>query len=105
MRPPRFMQSRDFWFAVSLMALAFVSVWLFLANRDLTLENKRDIEAVCNTTTTLDIAVVVPLLVEVREAVKNVPPGEARADLIRLRDNLRVAHEELSMTEACDPVR
>lgn len=105
MRPPRFLQSRDFWFAVSLAALAAVSVWLFDSNRTLIAENQRDLEHLCNTTTTLDIAVVTPLLVEVRQAVKSVPPGEGRTDLIRLRNNLRIAHEELSDTAACESIR
>lgn len=106
MRPPRFLQSRDFWFAVSLAALAAVSMWLFISNRTLIAENQRELERQCNTVTTIDIAIVTPLLAETRLALKQIPRGsDRRAGIARFAANLQVAHEELAATQACEEIR
>lgn len=105
MKPPRFLQSRDFWFAISLLALALVSVWLFVNNRSLINDQRRDLEKICNTTTTLDIALVNPLLIETNRALRDLPGGPYRQRVTRFRDNLRTAHDALSETETCERVR
>lgn len=112
MRPPRAFGSRDFWFAVSLAALALISVWFFVRGRAVTNElrhvvavQQRDLEKICNTTTTLDIALVNPLLIETNRALKDLPGGPSKQRIIRFRDNLRTAHEALSETSSCEQVR
>lgn len=64
-----------------------------------------DLEKICNTATTLDIALVGPLLTETNRAIKDLPPGTQRQRIIGFRDNLRVAHEALSETQSCEKVR
>ena len=73
--------------------------------RQLSRENQRVIESLCNTTATLDAALVVPFLIETKLALKAVPVGEARSRLVRLKGNLEIAHEELSATQNCEEVR
>jgi hypothetical protein len=111
-KPPRAFASRDFWFAVCLAAVALVSVWFFVRGRATTNElrqvvatQQRDLEKICNTTTTLDIGLVVPLLSETNHALEDLPPSAYRQRIIRLRNNLATAHAALSETQSCEPVR
>jgi hypothetical protein len=103
-KPPRFLATRDFWFAVSLAALSLVSVFLWNQNRALLNENHSHLVRLCDTTTTLDVAVVVPLLTETRAALEFLPPGHERRRAARIAQNLQVAHEELSKTTLCERV-
>ena len=112
MKPPRFMQSRDFWFAISLLVLALVSARLYLSNRavindlrGVVVAQQHDLEKICNTTTTLDIALVGPLLLETNHAIRDLPGGAYRQRILRFRNNLQVAHEALSETQSCESVR
>lgn len=112
MKPPHAFASRDFWFAVCLAALALVSVWFFVRGRATTNElrqivttQQRDLEKICNTTTTIDLALVKPLLIETSTTLENVPNGPYKLRLIRFRNNLQVAHDALSETQTCEPVR
>jgi len=105
MKPPHFLQSRDFWFGLALVLIAIVSVWLFATNRALINSQRRDLEKICNTTTTLDIALVNPLLLETKATIEDLPNGAYRRRIIAFRDNLLVAHEALSETQSCEPVR
>ncbi len=93
--------------AVVLIAflVLLVVAWQARATRQLTGENRRVIESLCNTTATLDAALVVPFLIETKLAIKAAPVGEARARLVRLQENLEIAHEELSATQNCEEVR
>lgn len=112
MKPPRLTASRDFWFAVCLAALALVSVWFFVRGRAVTNElrqvvaaQQQDLEKICNTTTTIDLALVRPLLIETGITITTIPNGPYKQRLIRFRDNLQVAHDALSETQTCEPVR
>lgn len=112
MKPPRFLQSRDFWFALSLLVLALVSARLYLANRAVINDlravlatQQADLEKICNTATTLDIALVGPLLTETNRTIKGLPSGTQRQRIIAFRNNLLVAHEALSETQSCEKVR
>ncbi len=111
MSPPRFLASRDFWTTTVLVVLSLVMVWLFLENRRLILAHEQALEEsnaqlvrLCDTTTALDLAVVLPLLNETR-AYLDFARGPERARALRLVANLRTAHEELSSTTLCDKVR
>ena len=73
--------------------------------RQLSRENQRVIESLCNTTQTLDAALVVPFLFETNLLLKFTPAGEGRERLVRQRNNLEITHEELSSTSACEEVR
>lgn len=105
MKPPRFLGSRDFWFGVSLAALALVSVGLFLQNRSLIDSNQHELVRLCDTTTALDVGLVVPFLAETRDALELLPPGPQRERAKRIEKNLAVAHAELSDTTLCAQVR
>ncbi len=89
--------------------IAFIILVIFALQvrqtRQLTGENRRVIESLCNTTATLDAAVIVPFLIETKLALKAVPVGEAKARLVRIRENLEIAHAELSSTSTCEEVR
>lgn len=91
------------------VAVAFAILVVFALQvrqtRHLTGENRRIIESLCNTTATLDAALVVPFLTETKLALKVVPVGEGKARLGRLKENLEIAHEELSATQNCEGVR
>lgn len=104
MKPPHFLTTRDFWFAVSLAALSLVSVFLWNQNRALLNANQAELVRLCDTTITLDVAVVVPLLTETRAVLEFLPPGPERQRASRIEQNLQVAHEELSKTTLCDRV-
>jgi hypothetical protein len=103
-RPPHVLASRDFWFAVSLAALALVSIFLWNQNRALLNENQAELVRLCDTTITLDVAVVVPLLAETRDVLTFLPPGPERQRAARIAQNLQVAHEELSKSTLCERV-
>lgn len=105
MKPPRFLERATFWLALSNLALGLVVVYLYTANRDIIDAQASQLEAVCNTTTTVDIAVVIPLLRETNTTLEFLPPGPYRNRLVRFRNNLAVAHESLSETRPCDLVR
>lgn len=74
-------------------------------NRRVIEENRRVVESLCNTTQTLDAALVVPFLVETNLLLKFTPAGEGRERLVRQRNNLTIAHDELSATQNCEEVR
>ncbi len=90
--------------AVVLIAffVLLVVAWQARQTRQLTGENRRVIESLCNTTATLDAALVVPFLIETKLAIKAAPVGEGRARLVRIQENLEIAHKELSATQACE---
>ena len=97
---------------MSLIALAVVSVWLFTNNRAVindqraaVAQQQQDLEKICNTATTLDIALVSPLLTETNRALEDLPPGPQRARIRQYRGNLQIAHEALSETQSCESVR
>jgi len=104
-KPPKVLATRDFWFAISLTALALVSVFLYTQNRTLLNQNQAELVRLCSTTTTLDVAVVVPFLTETRAVLEFLEPGADRQRAERLAANLQVAHEELSETTLCQTVR
>ena len=89
--------------------IAFIILVIFALQvrqtRQLGRENRRVIESLCNTTTTLDAALVVPFLIETKLAIKFTPVGAERARLVRIQENLEIAHAELSATQACEVVR
>ncbi len=91
-----------------IVLIAFVILVIFALQvrqtRQLTRENRRVIESLCNTTATLDAALVVPLLIETKLALKFIS-DEGRARLVRQRNNLTIAHDELSATQNCEGVR
>ncbi len=91
------------------VAVAFAILIVFALQvrqtRQLSQENQRVIESLCNITATLDAALVVPFLIETKLAIKAAPIGEGRARLVRIRENLEIAHEELSSTSSCQEVR
>lgn len=105
MKPPRVLGTRDFWFGISLAAIALVSVWLFLQNRSLIQSNQEEVARLCDTTTALDLSLVVPFLAETRDALEFLPPGPERRRAQRIEQNLEVAHAELSDTTLCAQVR
>ncbi len=74
-------------------------------NRRVVEGNRRVIESLCNTTQTLDAALVVPFLVETNLLLKFTPAGEGKTRLVRQRNNLTIAHDELSSTSICEGVR
>ncbi len=94
-------------FAIIAISFAILSAgsWQVHQTRQVVKENRRVIDSLCNTTTTLDAALVVPFLVETKLALKVVPVGEGKARLARIKENLEIAHEELSATSACEGVR
>ncbi len=94
-------------FAIIAISFAVLSAmtWQMREMRQLTVENRRVIESLCNTTATLDAALVVPFLNETKLALKVVPIGEGQARLGRLKENLEIAHDELSATSICEEVR
>ncbi len=89
--------------------VAFIVLAIFALQvrqtRHLAEENRRSVELLCNTTATLDAALVVPFLIETKLALKVIPVGEGKARLIRIKENLEIAHEELSSTSTCEEVR
>ncbi len=91
------------------VAVAFAILIVFALQvrqtRQLSQENQRVIESLCNITATLDAALVVPFLIETKLAIKAAPIGEGRARLVRIRENLEIAHAELSSTSTCEEVR
>ena len=91
------------------VAVAFAILIVFALQvrqtRQLSRENQRVIESLCNTTTTLDAALVVPFLIETKLAIKFTPVGAERARLVRIQENLEIAHDELSATQNCEEVR
>lgn len=105
MKPPDFLGRPLFWLAVSNLVLACVVVYLFTENRAVLDAQQRDLEKICNTTTTLDIALVKPLLIETNTALEDLPAGSYRQRILRFRNNLQVAHEALSETQTCEQVR
>jgi hypothetical protein len=105
MKATRFLANRDVWFAFALIVLSTVSIWLFSTNRALINDQRRDLEKICNTTTTLDIALVVPLLVETNQALEDLPAGDYKQRILVFRNNLRTAHGALSETQSCESVR
>lgn len=112
MKPPKAFARYEFWFAVVLAAVALVSVSLFLKNRSLTNDlrhvvatQQKDLEKICNTATTLDIALVNPLRLETQRALEDLPPSAQRARIRQYAHNLKVAHEALSETQSCESVR
>lgn len=105
MKPPAWVERPIVWLAISNLVLACVVVYLFTVNRTVIDQQRRDLEKICNTTLTLDIALVVPLHAETSRAIVDLPPGSYRNRLIRLRDNLETAHEALSETQSCESVR
>ncbi len=88
------------------VAVAFAILVVFALQvrqtRQVARDNRSLIESLCNTTQTLDAALVVPLLIETKLALKI---GGDRARLVRQRNNLEIAHEELSSTSTCEGVR
>jgi hypothetical protein len=109
--PSATIASRDFWTTVVLVVMALVMVWLFLENRKLIAanqealaDNNAQLLRLCDTTTALDLSVVVPFLVETNEVLPFLE-GAERDRALRIRSNLQAAHEELSSTTLCDKVR
>jgi len=94
-------------FAIIAISFAILSAgsWQAHQTRQVVKENRRVIDSLCNTTTTLDAALVVPFLVETNLLLKFTPVGEGRERLVRQRNNLTIAHEELSSTSTCEEVR
>ncbi len=94
-------------FAIIAISFAILSAmaWQVHQTRQRAEENRRSVEFLCNTTATLDAALVVPFLIETKLALKAAPVGEAKARLLRLQENLEIAHEELSATQNCEEVR
>ncbi len=94
---------------VIVVALSFVILagfaWQVRVTRQLAEENRHSVELLCNTTTTLDTAIIVPFLIETKLAIKAAPVGVARARLVRIKQNLAIAHQELSSTSTCEEVR
>lgn len=92
-----------------IVAVAFAILIVFALQvretRRLSEENRRVVESLCNTTATLDAALVVPFLIETKLALKFTLVEEARARLARLKENLEIAHAELSATQNCEGVR
>ncbi len=90
------------------VAIAFIILVIFALQvrqtRQVARDNRDLIESLCNTTQTLDAALVVPLLIETKLALKFIS-DEGRARLVRQRNNLEIAHEELSSTSTCEGVR
>lgn len=112
MKSPRAFRRYEFWFAVILAGVALVSVSLALKSRALTNDlrqvvatQQRDLEKICNTATTLDIALVNPLRIETKRALDDLPPSPQRKRVEQYFHNLQVAHEALSETQSCEPVR
>ncbi len=102
--------SRDITLSFGIVVVvAFIILGVFALQmrqtRQLGRENRTVIESLCNTTTTLDAALVVPLLAEIKLALKFVPTGAGKDRLVRQQNNLEIAHEELSSTSACEEVR
>jgi len=102
--------SRNVTLSFGLVVLvAFVVLGVFALQvrqtRQASRENRRVIESLCNTTQTLDAALVVPFLIETKLLLKFTPAGEGRARLVRQRNNLEIAHDELSSTSICEGVR
>ncbi len=93
-------------FAIIAISFAILSAgsWQVHQTRQVVKENRRVIESLCNTTATLDAALVVPLLIETKLALKFIS-DEGRARLVRQRNNLTIAHDELSATQNCEGVR
>ncbi len=94
-------------FAIIAISFAILSAgsWQVHQTRQVVKENRRVIESLCDTTQTLDAALVVPFLIENKLALEGTPVGEGRARLVRLKENLEIAHEELSATQNCEGVR
>ncbi len=88
--------------------IAFIILVIFALQvrqtRQVARDNRNLIESLCNTTVTLDAALVVPLLIETKLALKFIS-DEGRARLVRQRNNLEIAHDELSSTSTCEEVR
>ncbi len=93
-------------FAIIAISFAVLSAlaWQVHQTRQVGAENRRVIDALCNTTATLDAALVVPLLIETKLALEFIS-DEGRARLVRQRDNLTIAHDELAATQNCERVR
>jgi len=94
-------------FAIIAISFAILSAgsWQQHQTRQVVKENRRVIDSLCNTTSTLDAALVVPFLVETKLAIKFAPSEEAKARLVRLKENLEIAHDELSGTQNCEVVK
>ncbi|MBA2707002.1 MAG: collagen-like protein [Gemmatimonadaceae bacterium] len=94
-------------FAIIAISFAVLSAmaWQVRQTDQVVKENRRVIDALCNTTSTLDAALVVPFLVETNLLLKFTPVGEGRDRLVRQRNNLTIAHDELASTSSCEEVR
>ena len=94
-------------FAIIAISFAILSAgsWQVHQTRQVVKENRRVIESLCNTTQTLDAALVVPFLAETNLLLKFTPAGEGRERLVRQQNNLTIAHDELSSTSICERVR
>ncbi len=91
--------------AVALLVLSGLMAYQLRQVRQISEGNRQAVESFCNTRTAIDAALVVPLLIETKLAIKAVPVGVARSQLIRIRQNLSIAHQELSSTSTCEEVR
>ncbi len=94
-------------FAIIAISFAILSAgsWQVHQTRQVVKENRRVIESLCDTTQTLDAALVVPFLVETNLLLKFTPAGEGKDRLVRQRNNLMIAHDELASTSICERVR
>lgn len=94
---------------IAVVVLAFFITALFgwglYEARKSSKENRRVIESLCDTTQTLDAALVVPFLIETNLLLKFTRDAEGRNRLLRQRNNLTIAHDELSSTQNCEGVR
>lgn len=102
MKPPG---SPLVWLALANLVLALVVVYLYAANRAVLARQQSDLEKICSTNDTLDLALIHPLLDETKIALRELPPGPQRDRIRRYRDNLYVAHIALSETRSCEAVR
>lgn len=104
-KPPEFLGHTVFWLALSNLALALAVVYLFISNRNDIAQQRSDLEKICATAETIDLALVRPLLFETTRALADIPNGPQRVRIRQYRDNLLVAHDALSETRSCEAVR
>lgn len=95
----------EVWLAISIALLAMMTVWLYLQNRALINDHRMALSRVCDTTTALDLALIVPEIQSLRLELAYVQGDQQRRILQQRLSNLQIAHVELSNTAVCDQVR
>lgn len=90
---------------LAIFVLGVMVVYLTSQERSRNNDTQAALVRLCDTTTRLDISLVVPFLSETREVLEFLPPGPERRRAQRIAHNLTVAHAELSETTLCDRVR